>query len=587
MKKLLSCALLCLASAGYADNFVVQNGETVNTTQTLTDPGDQGLIEEEGVIATAAGPGVIMLAANQTVLNKGTITTTGAGANGDGINNVGNANAVITNSGIIATQGTNSHGIFNSGGANALITNSGTITTLGLTAFGIANTGANALITNRGAISTLGETAYGIYNAGADALITNSGTISTLGETAHGIRSIGANVHIINSGTIHSAQGDALQLTNVNPTLTLLRGSILQGPVNVTQPLNLNVETGLNLALVLNPGQTFNALGIDAPFVRVGNTVVVIDPTGLASQADILADLSDTILGGIYRNRIGFPCCCNNACGLWVQALGSYRERNAQESIVGYHNWQGGFLVGYTMPALCGDIGLFGGAAFGQAVVDQTTQKNDISNYFAGLSYEHLFCNSFVGAALVMGYTHFDNDRYVMYNLAPNGVQKAHSKTRGFFISPELTYAQQLPIWCYKPTLSTIVRYAGLFLGDYSEEGSIANLSVKDRDIHLLTLRGELGLPFSSSSCGWCWSVEPYAGVIGRFQVAGKRVDAELFGQDLSFDPGGPRNLAAFLVGARGTQQLGCLDFFLNIEASFDHYKSSRILAEGGVGFAF
>jgi len=72
-------------------------------------------------------------------------------------------------------------------------------------------------------------------------------------------------------------------------------------------PLNLNVETGLNLALTLDPGGLgFGTLGIEAPFVLVDKTIAVIDPTGLALQADGLADLSDTIFDGIYRHRTAF-----------------------------------------------------------------------------------------------------------------------------------------------------------------------------------------------------------------------------------------------------------------------------------------
>ena len=50
--------------------------------------------------------------------------------------------------------------------ANQMVLNKGTITTQGDDAFGIVNTGANAVITNSGTISTLGESAFGIVNTG-------------------------------------------------------------------------------------------------------------------------------------------------------------------------------------------------------------------------------------------------------------------------------------------------------------------------------------------------------------------------------------------------------------------------------------
>lgn len=633
MRIILACGLLSTCFYSYGADFVVNSGETVTTTQTLTDPGDEGLIEEGGTISTAGDNAVEMLNIDQTVLNNGSILTTGAdaiginstgdnativssglistqGGNATGINSTG-ANATVINNGTILTQGaigirieganstaTNSGLIFTreegafgifSNSLNGVITNTGTISTLGSESEGIQNTGNSALIFNSGTITTQGEDALGIDNLGIDTVIVNSGSIATFGVEAVGIFNEGANVHIINSGSISAAQSHALELFGLNPTLTLLRGSNLQGPVNITQLLNLNVETGLNLVLTLNPGNPgFASLNIDAPFVQVGNTVAVIDTTGIALQADVLADLSDTILGGVYRNRAAFPCCyvvCER--GLWVEGLGSYRNRNRNDSHFGYNIWQGGFLVGYDYPAFCGAISLFGGASFGEAEVDQSTQQTDLSHYFGGVSFERFSCNNFLGIALVAGYSQLDNDRFVMNNLASGGVETAHACIDGFFISPEITYALQFPQWWYAPILSGTIRYAGHFFGNYTEKGSAANLSVKDRDIQLVTVRGELGLPFSKSSCLGCRRVEPYLGVAGRFQVSGNQVDAELLGQDLSFDAGNAQNLALFLVGFRGTRSFGRANFFLNLEANFDNHNSSRIFGEAGIGLSF
>jgi len=174
--------------------------------------------------------------------------------------------------------------------------------------------------------------------------------------------------------------------------------------------------------------------------------------------------------------------------------------------------------------------------------------------------------------------------------LAEGGVEKAKADTGGFFISPEATWAyhfHSIPSLCCSPTMSFTFRYAGLFLGDYSEKGSLTNLSVKNREIDLLTTRFELALPYSVTRGICCWSIEPYLGLFGRYQVGGNSVDAELLGQSLSFDPGSPRSLAAFLLGFRGIQSFGGFNLFLNLEGNFDNHSSSRILGEGGIGFSF
>ncbi len=391
---------------------------------------------------------------------------------------------------------------------------------------------------------------------------------------------------IANSGTIVALESGtyALNFEGSNQTLNLLRGSNIQGAVIVSSifALNLNVETGLNLALTLDPAssRTYGSFGIQAPFVNVGNTVAVIDPTGLAMQADVAADLSDTILNNIYRHKLS--CCVPCGDGFWAQGIGSYRKRSHGSNVVGYDNWQGGFLFGYDKNYCGGDIAFFLGASFGEAVVDERTQKADINSYVAGFAYERNVCNTFFGVASAFGYVDWDNRRYVMNNLAPGGVETAHADINGLFVSPELTIAHTCSSpWC-KPVMSFTCRYAGLFLGDYREKGSTANLSVKHRQIDLLTTRFEVATPFSDSNPCFCWSVEPYLGVFGRYQVKGNRIEGVLLDQSIDFNQEGPRNLAAFLVGFRGTQSFDALNIFLNVEWSFDSASSARILGEGG-----
>ncbi|NGX61970.1 MAG: hypothetical protein K940chlam9_01462, partial [Chlamydiae bacterium] len=272
---------------------VVPKGTTETAPITLDDERDGLIVEKGGAIeVTDEEAAVNIEASEQFVENNGRITTTsGTGFFTLGISNLGNAQGVFTNNGLIeatGTDGTGAEAIFNGEGADdAVITNSGEIRATSGSSF-----------------------ALGILNDNADdAVITNSGLIETIAENpglSIGIQSQNStNTQIINSGTIiaksNEGLGFAISFFDSNPTLTLLRGSNLQGQVfSRDDPLNLNVETGLNLALTLNSaGMSFGELGIEAPFVRVGDVVGVIDPTGLAMQVDVLADLSDTILSDI------------------------------------------------------------------------------------------------------------------------------------------------------------------------------------------------------------------------------------------------------------------------------------------------
>ncbi len=250
---------LMLSGAAMADDFVVGNGQTETTTQTLPDAGDTLLIEQGGTIDTGNVPvehGVLMDNTDQTTTNNGAIATQGDLAVGifsnlnaanATINNNGSiettgssatgieseaANAMIDNSGSISTTGDNAQGIL-SLGADAMIDNSGSISTTGASALGIWSQGADAMIDNSGSISTTGGNAYGILSQGADAMIDNSGSISTMGSNAHDILSQGANAQISNEGSISTtgtgangilSQGSNAQISNNGSISTMGAG---------------------------------------------------------------------------------------------------------------------------------------------------------------------------------------------------------------------------------------------------------------------------------------------------------------------------------------------------------------------------
>ncbi|MCH9626873.1 MAG: hypothetical protein S4CHLAM2_05040 [Chlamydiales bacterium] len=650
MRFLLSIALLLSVISGYGASFIVKNGE-VETAQTLSTVGDIGIIEAGGAIVSASAPSVSMSADNQIVKNHGLtsntggniginntgdnsqiintnlITTSGVGffVTAIGVRNTG-SNVQIFQSGTISTVGSSAHGIQHLNGSNAYIVNGGLIETLGPGAFGVNVGGTDSLFVNNGLIRTVELGSHGVFgDVDANAKFVNTGSIETEGDSAHGIfysattlsaavdfnadydvynaggtiyvqglssdgiQDLSDNAHVINSGTIVSEQSISINFgsdPDTNPTLTLLRGSNIQG-IAQAGSLNLNVETGLNLAFLMDTATGFNQLGIEAPFALNGiDFIGVIDPTGPSIHSDIAADLSDTFLNGIYRHRTAFAACCHpcDYRGIWVEGLGSYRERSAS-SIVPYTITQRGFLMGYESPYGYGYLNFFGGATFGEAVVDQNTQTTDFNCYVGGLSYEQLVCDHFIGLAFIAGYASLDNHRYVMYNVAPGGVEDARTSPDGFFITPEITYAHAFSSWWCQPILSGTVRYAGLFFGSYSETGSITNLTLKDQNLHLLTLRAELGFPFTDSCCSW--ELEPYIGGAGRFQVGGSTIKGELLGQSFRFDSGVPAHLGYFLVGVRGERSVKCFDLFLNVEVNWDSETTFRTLGEGGIGYVF
>jgi outer membrane autotransporter protein len=209
-----------------------------------------------GQIITGGGgsDGMYISASNatsrsNTILNAGSVQTSGANAIGLHINSGATSSAIqntITNSGSIATTGLLSFGIrLQSAQAMGSIINSGTITTAGLNADGISvrNTGNIISINNSGTITAQGS-ARGIAVSGAAAIV-NSGAISTPSEA----------IYFDNSAS-----------TALSNSLTLLPGSQINGKIsfntnNTTELLsfdglrnsNFNNElTGANSLQALN-----------------------------------------------------------------------------------------------------------------------------------------------------------------------------------------------------------------------------------------------------------------------------------------------------------------------------------------------
>ena len=613
----------CMRTFASPDTTMINNGtstSTANSAAALFAGGgsDRTTMVNNGTIITRGANNARGITGNSSrdlvMINTGTIST--IGTNSIAINSNFSRDSFLVNSGSLFVSNTNSRGmnlnssrdsiminigsIVSIGGVRAdgmrinnslasIAENSGTIFTTGNDAEGIIVEGNSSFsqITNTGLIVTEGQGGQGIVVASADNVIVKNGgviTVSNFNTAAILINNDADNVQFINSGTLRSINGLAMNFaTNVNnPTLTLLRGSRIQGAINTNvDPLNVNVESGLNLGFAV-ANQGLGNLNIGAPFAVLGNFVGVIDPAGLALQSDVLADLSDTFLNGIYRHKTT----CNPGSGPWMQGIGSYRQRSKTD-VVGYSNRLGGFLGGYDLPFLGGYANLFGGIACGNAEVNQQTQQVKTTSYVGGIAFERFLARTFVGLAILAGQVDWDNTRYVMNNLAPSGVDTARAKTEGVVVSPEITVARLFNVRRFRPIATATVRYAGLFLNRMSETGSATNLTVQGRDIDLITARGELALPFGSGGGASCLNVQPYVGASGRFQLRGEQIQAELLGQPLSFDAGSPQNLGAVLVGFRGNQAFRGFNFVLNVEASYDGCNSARVMGEGGLGLTF
>lgn len=234
--------------------------------------------------------------------SSGQIVT--AGGNSDGMyivaGNAGSRSNTILNAGSIQTSGANAIGTHINSGANSsaiqnTITNSGSITTSGASSFGIRLQSAQAMgsIVNTGTVTTSGLDADGISvrNTGNVIEINNSGTIRVQGA-ARGISIFGAAA-IVNSGTINAPSEaiffDSASSNNAANSLTILSGSVIEGGIrfntnNLQEKLIFNnyvnsnfnnAMTGLNIIEATGSSQvemnSASALSLGSGTINVSN----------------------------------------------------------------------------------------------------------------------------------------------------------------------------------------------------------------------------------------------------------------------------------------------------------------------------
>ncbi len=307
------------------------------------------------------------------------------------------------------------------------------------------------------------------------------------------------------------------------------------------------------------------------PLLLLCTSTLFAQKAPFASQSDLVADLSDTLLGGIYHHRLGFESCSYERFA-WIQGLGNYRQRDSSSQRERYDNWFGGVVGGINYGLSCDTyLNFYGGSTWGG--IDIRSESNfDTESYFFGMSYEKVCNCTFFGFSLAGGYLSADRQ-----------YQNIHEEPHGLFLTPELTYACQLCDYCLSPIFTATLRYAGFFPRDYEHRETQGTLYVQKRSIQLVTLRGEAATaPFECYLC-----LQPYIGVSGRFQFDGNHIHGQLVNDRSNFSQGVDNSLAYGMVGLRAIKHCARFDLQGNVEAGIDSDQSWKVFGELSLNYAF
>lgn len=293
--------------------------------------------------------------------------------------------------------------------------------------------------------------------------------------------------------------------------------------------------------------------------------------TPFASQSDLVADLSDSVLNDIYSYRLNIKkCSIESSC--WIDGFGNYRHRGDHSSRTNYNNGFGGLLLGLNRSLSSKDnINIFLGTSWGNICIED---EKDFDTYsiLCGMTFEHLCARHFFGFAFVAGF--LDQARHY---------KKVHEEPRGLFLTPEFCYSYLFNLGCFCPIFTANLRYAGFFSRDYQYRELLGTLYVRDRAIQLVTVRTELGgsIPLK------CLPLETYIGLAGRFQFDGNTVEGKLFLENQKFSNGIDRAIVYGFTGLRYSKRLSCFDFLASAEGSYDSDTSWRILGKINLNYRY
>jgi hypothetical protein len=517
-----------------------------------------------------------------------------------GITEEEEGDVVVRNSTVYSTE---NYGLRERDAGDVIVTGS---TVYSLDNYAITSSGSGDIVIRNSTVYSTGNDTVDLFSDTGDVSIFGSRVYTTdagsaaLDHSGSGNTLIFANSHISGDFAIDHSGDDNL--------FRILSGTIVEGAIDIDGTGNVfDFGPGYNGALTFDtPPDGFQS---DNPFAVSGNTVAVVDITGFAVADEIISDMTRSILGtveqrmGVYDKASnthlnGFgadlapefadpaaPIKTVTSTGWWGSGFGGMREAHENDPVLSFdHEFLGG-MVGYDWSLASGVVGLFGGYAAGEAHSEYDIYHSDMSSWFGGGYYNRRSGDTFYDYTLFGGVTGFDSARLVNNNQVPGGVEFADADYHGWWISPSLRMGHDFASPGGVVTPSARLRYTGLFLDDYDESGSLAALSVEDRDVHIVELRGELAYRFIGSTDNWSGRLR--TGVDGIFNF-GDGVDATLLGTAISFDANEDEAITRGYLGADATfDARGGLRFTAGVEAGYDTTGAFDLSGQATIAVAF
>ena len=508
--------------SGSGDGFRILNQGGIETSGNLSSgidvDGSNNAIANTGTILVTGDDafGIITSGGLVSVGNTGSITTTGVNTTAVDLSS---SDSTFENNGIVSTSGSRAYGIFSSGNVS-FVTNNGTV---------IANGDASAIVNSSG---SGGLTNNGIMIANADA--TGFRGVVNIGG-------IGTGIQIINTGSIigagaetdgvifepTGAPGDIGDLTNSgriivpldrfafqsvavdsNETLTLMDGNIIQGRLDMGSGTDdvLDVQRGLSLDYTFESGGVpENVVSNGATVTRVGNRVIIIDPSSVQIAPNMGGEIAGAVLDAVGSRNNGTLGTSgalvstngpfdgpagDGRYGIWGTSFADFANLPSNNGINASKSVVAGFVIGGDA-AITPDIsaGVFGGFAQGYRFVDGGNDSSAPS-FFGGIYANY---TDLVSASIVGGSSQGNYYREILNNTVAGGIQRIDLDLDGYYLAPEVTLrTPEFTLAGLDMQAGVRGRYIFESTGSETDTASGATSSVSGTTTHTFDVRTQL-----------------------------------------------------------------------------------------------
>lgn len=535
-----------------SDSTITNSGTIEGALGIVVESGNE--IENSGII-DALVEGVILSGTGNTVVNTGKILSGGCGIDGRGLSTISNYGTIEASStaGICAsyTSSITNEGNISGGETGiALFGNGNTVSNSGSIyggQIGLDVLGTNNGVTNSGSIEGL---VTGVNLSAAQNGLVNSGTIKG-GEI--GLLASSGN-YITNGGTI-SGGSAAVEFTGSGNSLVLLRGSRVEGLLKLGTGNTLYIDGSTNLALSYEGTPAICSCG--GRVLDTGSEIIMLDSTGTSAVDEQLNDLTraadDTIDHRLNQTR-GLEDAYSNAenllvrpvgdldvdrsnASVWASGLGSFRADSGKSGEYEWNTLLGGGVVGFDQ-VVAGRLRLGGmtGASYSRLSTDGD-EDIDTTSYFLGAYGNYAAQTYFVTGKVIGGLSRYVEERLVVNNMVSGGSEMVDTDHDGWFVNPSL--AVGVPVTMIGGTLTPTfrARYAAMFLEDYAENWTSADLHHDSRVVSLFDLRAQLAYNVIRPVEGGRIAAELRGGVDATFANA-QDVQVEAASSTLDFPAG-------------------------------------------------